>query len=252
MSLFGTKEKEEIERLSNVVKDLEKSLEKSTAKETQLLEIIKEKDEKIEKISKSPHDRQFEKITIAFDNVKNENQKLKEEKNKLKEELEELKVTINSLKSDLEGAKISKDNVEARYKVLIKDLYSARRHDEFKKVCDDLNVIYADDLEGFDFEKLIAEGHSKTKMTNAKNEYLNYKEGHLSAELKEYIEKGHKISKVFFRYRSFVSFLTELKIEYMFELEGFDFEKLDKEHFTPAQIEKLKEKLSEYNTLRKL
>ncbi len=252
MSLFGAKEKEEIEKLSNKIKELEKTIEKSMMKETRLLDVIKEKEEKIEKISKSPHDRQFEKITIAFDNVKNENRKLVEENNKLKEELGELKETINSLRSELEGAKVSKDVVEARYKVLIKDLYSARRHDEFKKVCEELNVVYADDLKGFDFEKLIEEGHSKTKMTNARNEYLSYKEGHLSAALKEYMEKGHKVSKVFFRYRSFVNSLAELKIEYMFQLEGFDFDTLDKEHFTPTQIEKLKEKLHQYDILRKI
>jgi hypothetical protein len=258
MSLFGTKEREEIEKLNSIIVNLEGVLVKSKTKEDELIETIKEKEEQIKKISKSPHDKQFEKITLEFDRVKKENIQLTIGNTELKKEILELGEVLKKLRAELDNiktpkaVKLPKEQDETRYKVLVKDLYSARKHDDFKKICDGLGIIYVTELENFDFEKLIEDGNSKTKVTNAKNEYLKYKNGELSFELEEYISKGHSVSKIFFRYRSFVSALAELEIEYMFQLANFDFDRLDKEKFTSSQIEKIKEKLSKYDILRKI
>lgn len=244
---------------------MKKKILEIKVKEDQLLDIIQKKDikiEKIEKISKSPHDRQFEKITLEFDKVKTENINLKKSNEKLIaenreiiEKIIEIEKMANSLRVENKVLKQPKEfNVSKkkfRYRVLIKDLYSARKHDEFKKTCENSGLIYVSELKNVNFEKLIEDGISKTKMSNAKDEYIKFKNDEFNPEIEEYLVYGHKVSKVFFRYRSFVSYLTEAGIKFISQLENFDFKALEGESFTSAQIEKLKEKMTKYNKLRK-
>ncbi|UUV16891.1 hypothetical protein NRK67_03010 [Fusobacteria bacterium ZRK30] len=269
MSLFGIKEKEKIAELNVLIDSLQKEIIESKTKEEELVNLIQEKDKKIEKISKSPHDRQFEKITLEFDKVKKENtdlkilnenfrlenMKLMAENHEIIEKITEIEKMANSLREENQVLKQSKETEtvieEPRYRVLIKDLYSARKHDEFKKICENSGYIYVSELENLNFEKLIADGISKTKINNAENEYIKFKNGEFNSDIEEYLVYGHKVSKVFFRYRSFVSYLTEIGMKFIYQLESFNFEALKEENFTPAQIEKLKEKLAEYNELRK-
>jgi len=269
MSLFGIKEKEKIAELNILIDSLQKEIIKNKTKEDDLLNIIQEKKKKIEKISKSPHDRQFEKITLEFDKVKKENTDLKilnenfrleniklmAENHEIIEKITEIEKMSDNLRKENKTLKQSKEpeiiREDPRYRVLIKDLYSARKHDEFKKICDNSSYIYVTELENLNFEKLIADGISKTKINNAENEYIKFKNGEFSSDIEEYLVYGHKVSKVFFRYRSFVSYLTEIGIKFIYQLENFDFELLKGENFTPTQVEKLKEKIAEYNELRK-
>ena len=270
MSLFGIKEKEKIAELNIVIDNLQKEIIQIKTKEDELVKIIQEKDIKIEKISKSPHDRQFEKITLEFDKVKKENTDLKisnenfrlenikliAENHEIIEKIIEIEKMADSLREENKDLKQSKEpqitREEPRYRVLIKDLYSARKHDEFKKICENSGYIYVNELENLNFQKLIADGISKTKINNAENEYIKFKNGEFNSDIGEYLVYGHKVSKVFFRYRSFVSYLTEIGIKFIYQLENFDFEALKGEKFTPAQVEKLKEKIAEYNNLRKI
>jgi len=270
MSLFGIKEKEKIVELNILIDNLQKEIVKSKNKEEELFKTIQEKDIKIKSISKSPHDRQFEKITLEFDKVKKENTSLKISNENFKlenmeliaknheviEKIIEIEKMADSLREENKNLKQSKKpeiiREKPRYKVLIKDLYSARKHDEFKKICENLSLVYVNELEDLNFEKLITDGISKTKINNAENEYIKFKNGEFNSDIEEYLVHGHKVSKVFFRYRSFVSHLTDMGIEFIYQLENFDFEVLKEDKFTPTQIEKLKEKISEYNKLRKI
>lgn len=269
MSLFGIKEKEKISELNILIDNLQNEIIKIKAREGELAIVIQEKDVEIEKISKSPHDRQFEKITLEFDKVKTENIDLKRLNGNLKLEntkliaenyetakkIIEIEKAVDELREENEILKQPKESKmireKSKYRVLITDLYSARKHDEFKKICENLGLIYVSELENFNFEKLVEDGISKTKVNNAENEYIKFKHGEFSSEIEEYLVHGHRISKVFFRYRSFVSYLMEIGIKYLCQLENFDFEVLKGENFTPVQIKKLKEKVEEYNELRK-
>lgn len=272
MSLFGVKERKEITELNTQIDSLQKKILEIKDKEDNLLDVIQKKERKIanlEKISKSPHDRQFEKITLEFDKVKTENLNLKKSNETLKlenltltaknyeiiEKITEIKKMADNLKIENKALKnpkeLEKIKEEPRYRVLIKDLYSARKHDDFKKICENLGYTYMSELENLNFEKLTEKGISKTKVNNAENEYIKFTNDEFNPEIEEYLIHGHKISKVFFRYRNFISYLMKIKINYIYQLENFDFESLEKNNFSPAQIEKLKEKIDEYNKLRK-
>jgi len=270
MSLFGIKEKEKISELSTQIDILQKEIIKIKDKKSELNKIIQEKDLKIEKISKSPHDRQFEKITLEFDRVNKEHASLKTsyknlelknlelitENNKNNDKIIEFEKLINDLREENKNLKQSETpkiiREEPKYRVLIKDLYSARKHDDFKKICETLGYIYVSELKELNFEKLVEDGLSNTKINNAKTEYIKFENNDFNSDIEEYLIYGHKVSKVFFRYRSFVSYLTEKGIKFLYQLEDFDFETLKEQNFTSIQIEKLKEKISEYNELRKI
>lgn len=263
MSLFGVKERKEIVELNILIDSLQKKILEMKDREEQLLNIIQKRDIEIANsgdLSKSPYDKQFEKISFEFDKVKSENFNLKTENNTLKLNnlslINEYDEIINNLKIENQVLKLSEKTdiviEEPRYKILIKDLYSARKYYEFKKVCDDLGYIYMSELENFDFEKLADSGMSETKINSSKNEYIKFKNNEFSLEIKEYLICGHKVSKIFFRYRKFISYLEKIKISFISQLENFDFESLKAENFSPEQIKKLKEKTNEYNKLRKI
>ncbi|OQY42947.1 MAG: hypothetical protein B6227_00605 [Fusobacteriia bacterium 4572_74] len=269
MSLFGFKEKRKITELNILIDDLQKEIIKNKTKNDELIKIIQEKDIKIKKTSKSPHDRQFEKITLEFDkikkqsidmkilneNLKSENIKLIAENNEKTEKIMGIQKIADNLREENKALKQSEKpkiiTGEAKYRVLIKDFYSARKHDEFKKYCEKLGYVYVSELENLNFEKLTEGGISKTKINNAKNEYINFKNGEFNFDMKEYLVYGHRVSKIFFRYRSFVSCMAEKGIEFLYQLENFDFETLEGKNFTPIQINKIKKKIIEYNKLRK-
>jgi predicted RNase H-like nuclease (RuvC/YqgF family) len=242
MSLFGAKEKAEILKLNEEISDLQGVIKNFQKKEEDLMKIIKEKDNEISKLSKSPHDKQFEKIISQFDKLRQDYLNLEKKYNSLEEE-------NNTLKHSKHPKLMVKGE---RYKLLIKDLYSAGKFNDFKKICNDMEIIYVSQLEDFDFDLLIEKGLSNTKINNAKIEYQRYKDHDFNSDIAEYLIDGHRISKVFFRYRNFITYLTDLGIIYMYQLDKFDFKILSNSKFTPEQVEKFKEKLIEYNNLRKI
>ena len=90
MSLFGIKEKEKIVELNILINSLKTEIIKMKEKEDELIKIIHKKNVKIKYMSKSPHERQLEKVTLEFDKVKTENAELILSNESLKEENMEL------------------------------------------------------------------------------------------------------------------------------------------------------------------
>jgi hypothetical protein len=278
MGLFGFKKKEEIKELKERIDNLEKELLEQKKKEEELSEeinkVVLEKEEEIKHLKSHYNVKQVQKIVESFDalnleynSLKNEmiklqkensllreeNTRLSEEKNQLENKVSELEELKTKLLEELAKKEVYKqeDKFEKRYRVTIKDLYAPRKYDEFKKICETLSIVYVDDLENFDFDKLGEQGLSKTKINNAKKEYINFKNELYTPEIREYIEKGHRVSKIFFRYRTLVKHLEEKGIIYMKDLREYNLDELmDKDKFTSEKIEKFKKIIKEYEDLR--
>ena len=256
MSWFTGKDKLEIDNLNTRISELEEDNEKLRSLEADLRRVVEEKNTEIKKVATSPHDKQLGIVTQAFDKLTGENTKLKLEVVELKETIGILNKAKEDLSKKITDLKHNKNSDSSKnkisYKVLIKNLFSDRKHDEFRKLCKVKNLIYVSQLDDLDFDELVSQGASKTKTLNAEHEYLRFKEGDFTSEIERYMVYGDSVSKVFFRYRSFVEYLTNSNIEYISELDTFDFSTLDHDKFTDLQISKLTEKLAEYNTLRKI
>lgn len=256
MSWFTGKDKVEIDNLNIRISELEEDNEKLRSLEADLRRVVEEKNTEIKKVGSSPHDKQLGVVTRAFDKLTGENTKLKLEVVELKATISTLNKTKEDLSKKITDLKNDKSSNSSKkkisYKVLIKDLFSDRKHDEFRKLCKAKNLIFTSQLDDLDFNELVRQGASKTKTLNAEHEYLRFKKGEFTSEIERYMVYGDSVSKVFFRYRSFVVYLTDSNIEYVSELDTFDFSTLDHDKFTDSQINKLAEKLTEYNALRKI
>lgn len=222
-----------------------------------LNDVIRQKDTKIKKLyaeierlesqlsEKNNSDRIDQNLLDKLD------QELKNRDIKIKE-LEDKNATIShQLVSDISEEKID-DVLNAdliSYRVLINDYYEARKFESFKRLCEELNLIYVDQLESLDFSNLAL---TETKIKNAKAHFDEYSNGFYDLDLKNYLIKGDKISKVFFRFRSFVKYCKKANLNYVIELDTLEFNNLLNEGFTDVQIEKIQSKLDEYNSLKKI
>jgi len=253
-------------QVSELIRD-KKSLEGKISLKTQELDELRNFNiakKQWERIEKNLKDKQ-ERINI----LEKENSQLKESLERLSAEQEYTEI-IDDLNSKLEKEKEenrillekvlqlemnleNETTTDIRYRLLTGDLYEARKYELFKKICEEKEIEYVDDIEKLDFEELIKEGYSEKKIKNARILYEHYRAGIIPIEVEDYLKHGHRVSKIFFRYRSFMNFLNEKGIVYMSSLSQLDLTSLEiTNKFKPDQIEKIKSKLEEYNRLRKI
>ncbi len=228
--------REECDSLNDVVRQKDSKIKKLYAEIERLESQLSERDNS---------DRIDQNLLDKLD------QELKNRDLKIKE-LEDKNATIShQLVSDVTEEKIDEVlNADlVSYRVLINDYYEARKFESFKKLCEDLGLTYVDQLESLEFSNLAL---TETKIKNARAHFDEYKNGYYDLDMKNYLIKGDKISKVFFRFRSFVKYCKKANLNYMIELDNLNFDSLLQEDFTDVQIEKIKSKLDEYNKLKKI
>ena len=111
-----------------------------------------------------------EEIKNLLEKVENLNERLDKPSNvteKLFQTIKDRDLTIDSLKLENENLRKSLviDFKETpleeilnpdliNYKILIRDYYEARKFEEFKKICQDRDLFYVDDLHSFDFDNI--------------------------------------------------------------------------------------------------
>jgi chromosome segregation ATPase len=226
----------------------------------ELIDVIHQKDEKINKLY-NELEEMSKKIKSIQNSTKIDNnlldkldQEIKKRDNKIKElenENAKIKIELNLLKESKTVLPEEIENVETiefNFKILINDFFPERKFEKFKKECALRNFVYIDDILKYDI--------SMFELTDIKLESVNerlteYKEKKFDKDIIEYLKYGDKISKVFFRYRSFVKYCKEKGLENIIELENFDFNTLLENGFKEAQIEKIKDRYNEYMSLRK-
>lgn len=222
-----------------------------------LNEVIRKKDVKIEKMyaeieelksqlsERSASERIDQNLLDRLDTeIKTRDQKIKQLENKNATIAKQLVLDVDEEKID----DILKPEL-FNYRVLISDYYEARKFESFKKACEDLKMVYVEELKKLDFSTLPL---TDTKIKNARLYFEEYSNGYYDLDLKSYLLKGEKISKVFFRFRSFVKYCKKNRLNYMIELDNLEFDSLIDNGFTEEQIEKLKVKLEEYNNLKRI
>lgn len=242
--------KEEIETHLETIEKKEKDVKELSFKVTVLTATLRDKEEDIrnlndkldtltEKMDKpnSVTEKLFQTIKdrdIMIDTLKKENDNLR-------------KTVVLDIKETPVEEILNPELIN--YRLLIKDYYEARKFEEFKKICQDNDFIYVDDLKSMDFDTISL---SKTKAKNAQNHYEDYLNKKLDNQTITYLLKGHHISDYFFRFRSFVNFCKERDLTYVIELDNFDFYQLANHKFTPDQIQKIEDTLKELNTVHRI
>lgn len=242
--------KEEIETHLDTIEKKEKDLKELSFKVTVLTATLRDKEDENKTL--------LEKV----DNLTEKLDKPNSVTEKLFQTIKDRDLTIDALKKENENLRksivldIKELPVEKilnpefiNFRLLIKDYYEARKFEEFKKICQDKDLIYVDDLKHLDFETIPL---TKTKAKNAQNYYEDYLNKKLDNNVITYLLKGHLVSEYFFRFRSFVNFCKEKELTYMIELDNFDFYQLANYKFTPDQIQKIEDSLAEFNTVHRI
>ena len=242
--------KEEIESHLDTIEKKEKDIKELSFKVTVITATLREKEEDIKTLS--------EKV----DNLTEKLDKPNSVTEKLFQTIKDRDITIDALKKENDNLRktlildIKETPVQEilnpeliNFRLLIKDYYEARKFEEFKKICQDRDFIYVDDLKHLDFDEI---NLTKTKAKNAQNHYEDYLNKKLDNKSITYLLKGHLISEYFFRFRSFVNFCKEKELTYMIELDNFDFYQLANHKFTPDQIQKIEDALGEFNIVHRI
>lgn len=242
--------KEEIEGHLNTIEKKEKDFKELSFKVTVLTATLREKEAENKTLS--------EKVQTLTERLDKPNSITE----KLFQTIKDRDSTIDSLKKENESLRkslvldIKESPIEEvlnpeliNFKLLIKDYYEARKFEDFKKICQDKDLIYVDDLNTLDFESL---NLTKTKIKNAQTHYADYTEKRLEQKFISYLLKGHPISEYFFRFRSFVNFCKENDFFYIIELDNFNFDVLLEHKFTQDQIQKIKDFYNEFNTVHRI
>ncbi|MGL5663751.1 MAG: hypothetical protein ACRCW8_08240, partial [Cetobacterium sp.] len=82
--------------------------------------------------------------------------------------------------------------------------------------------------------------------------FLDYKKGIIDWDVKTFLMKGDKVTKIYQKSRKFLNILSEQNIEFMVDLESFDFQSLNDFGFTQEDIDAFKQKYESYNAERKI
>ena len=242
--------KEEIENLLDIKEKKDKDIKELSFKLTVLNATLRDKDDEIKSL--------LEKVNSLTERLDKPNNVTE----KLFQTIKDRDLTIDSLKLENENLRKSlvMDFKETpleeilnpdlvNYKMLIRDYYEARKFEEFKKICQDRDLFYVDELYSLDFESIPL---TKTKIKNAKSHYEDYVNKKFDSKIIAYLLKGALISEYFFRFRSFVNFCKDNDLTYLIELDNFDFDSLDENKFSSEQIQKIKDAYNEFNTVHRI
>lgn len=216
-SLFG-KEKEK--GYQKKVEELEKKLE---VKENEISNLISE----LEKANSKVSTKQF---SIIERNIKENQEK-----------------AVRYFKI-LSSFGLNPEKKYYRYKLETSKFYIGAKYSEVLDILLKNEIIYIDDLTEVKFYSLLNEVKS---VEEAKKKFLAYKSGKFDWETAALINRGDKISKVYSS-RKLLNVFSELGLEFMDDIDNFDFSSLKIYNFTYPQIEEHKAKRDEYYKERRI
>ena len=194
-----------------------------------------------------------------------------------KDELEEMKIKIdslnrlcgeqrekiNSIEADLSskesmvedfkerlGKALSPRSEDVRYRLPIEELFSASKFSEIKTALIEMNFSLVVELKEKVLSEILGDG---IKNIDAGSKFLeDYFSGKTSWEIKTYLYKGDKLSKIFSRQRKLINYFNDNYMEFASDLDNFDFDVLLQDGFSDSHVEKFRDILNAYNKLRKI
>jgi len=225
---------------------------------TNLNNIIVDKDLKIEKLEGELTTLKNETLSPKQVHIMEKNLKSSRETNStLEQEVIRLKKEIEKLESEISNSNVSFDNIYKNlinnkfiYKLGIDNFFKTVKFEEVRNFLTNNNILFIQDLESFptleDILK-IKNGHLALK------KYEKLKKGIVPWDLRIFLCKGEKIQKIYKNKRKFITYLNEHNIEFMDDMNDFDFESLIvKGGFPKKAVEEFKILTDNYFTEFKL
>ena len=207
-----------------------------------------------------------EKYLKQIENLQNKLKKQEEEISQLKYDLEvvtqerdnrisgkQLEIFERNLKQNVESSKkykellisyrINPEKIQYKYKVELKYFYSEKKFQEVFNILSEKNILFVNNLKEEDFSDIPKETKN---FDDAKQRFLDYKNGKFNWDIATFTNKGEKLSKIYSKSKKLMTIFSELYLEYMDDIINFDFLSLKSYGFKTPQIEEFIQKRDEY------
>ena len=207
-----------------------------------------------------------EKYLKQIEDLQNKLKKQEEETLQLKYDIEvvtqerdnrisgkQLEIFERNLKQNMESSKkykellvsyrINPEKTRYKYKVELKNFYSEKKFQEVFDILNQKNILFVNTLKEEDFNDIPKETKN---LDDAKQRFLDYKNGKFSWDVVTLTNRGEKLSKIYSKSKKLMTVFSDLYLEFMDDIVNFDFLSLKSYGFKTPQIEEFIQKRDEY------
>ena len=184
-----------------------------------------------------------EKYLKQIEDLQNKLKKQEEEIIKLKYDIEvvtqerdsrisgkQLEIFERNLKQNMESSKkyrellvsyrINPEKNQYKYKVELKNFYSEKKFQEVFDILNQKNILFVNTLKEEDFNDIPKETKN---LDDAKQRFLDYKNGKFSWDVVTLTNRGEKLSKIYSKSKKLMTVFSDLYLEFMDDIVNFDF-----------------------------
>ena len=184
-----------------------------------------------------------EKYLKQIENLQNKLKKQEEEIIQLKYDIEvvtqerdsrisgkQLEIFERNLKQNMESSKkyrellvsyrINPEKNQYKYKVELKNFYSEKKFQEVFDILNQKNILFVNTLKEEDFNDIPKETKN---LDDAKQRFLDYKNGKFSWDVVTLTNRGEKLSKIYSKSKKLMTVFSDLYLEFMDDITSFDF-----------------------------
>ncbi len=144
---------------------------------------------------------------------------------------------------------IPKEQWKYSFLVDLHHFYSANKFVSIREKLLEAGIKYLQEIEEEMFSTLLKD---ERYVQEGLQKFLDYKNGIIDWDVKTFLIKGDKITKIYQKSRKFLNILSEQNIEFMADLDSFDFQSLTGFGFSQEDINTFKQKYESYNAERKI
>lgn len=153
---------------------------------------------------------------------------------------------IQELREKVQEAKTSENN-ELNYRLPIEVLLASTKYSDVLEALQGKGITFVDELNTEDIHIIVEDIKNSDLALSAID---NFKRGKYCWDVKTYISKGPKLSKIFNRQRKLLGYFSENYMEFLIDLENFDLSKVSELGYSDKQIKDFQEKLREYDHIK--
>lgn len=143
---------------------------------------------------------------------------------------------------------LNPDKKYYKYKLEVSKFFTGTKFTELLEVLSKNNIEFIDDLTDVTFFSLL---NGVKNVEEAKKKFADYKNNKFDWDIAALINRGDKLSKIYSS-RKLLNVFSELSLEYIDDIDNFDFSSLKIYNFSYPQIEEFKTKRDEYYKDRRI
>ena len=146
-------------------------------------------------------------------------------------------------RSILDSYNLDTEKKSYKYRVDLKYFYSEKKFEEVIKFLNENNKFFVDELSEEIFDNMTKEIKNTNK---AKQRFIDFKNGKMEWAITTLINKGEELSKLYSKSRKLMTIFSDLYLEYLDDIENFDFMNLKSQGFDISEIEDFISKRDNY------